>query len=56
MIDKIARDFSLGEFESAYPYLSEDIKWHVVGESTTQGRERSYHGTLSTESGFFRFN
>ena len=39
MIDKIARDFSLGEFESAYSYLSEDIKWHVVGESKTQGRE-----------------
>lgn len=63
MIDKIARDFSLGEFESAYSYLSEDIKWHVVGESKTQGREaviarcketRAYFDSINTDFTVFK--
>lgn len=63
MIEKIARDFSLGEFESAYSYLSEDIKWHVVGESKTQGREaiiarcketRTYFDSINTDFTVFK--
>ena len=63
MIDKIARDFSLGEFESAYSYLSEDIKWLVVGESKTQGREaviarcketRAYFDSINTDFTVFK--
>lgn len=63
MIEKIARDFSLGEFESAYSYLSEDIKWHVVGESKTQGREaviarcketRAYFDSIKTDFTVFK--
>ena len=63
MIDKIARDFSVGEFESAYSYLSEDIKWLVVGESKTQGREaviarcketRAYFDSINTDFTVFK--
>ncbi|HLR59538.1 MAG TPA: nuclear transport factor 2 family protein [Pseudogracilibacillus sp.] len=58
MIEKIARDFSVGEFDSAYSYLSEDIKWHVVGESTILGSEavierckqsRTYFDSIKTD-------
>ncbi|MFL2135691.1 nuclear transport factor 2 family protein [Ruoffia sp. FAM 24228] len=63
MLEKIARDFSVGEFESAYTFLSEDIKWHVVGESTTQGREdvmercqqsRDYFDSIETDFTVFK--
>ena len=34
----IAESFSNGIFELAYPYLSENIEWNVIGESQFKGK------------------
>ncbi len=38
-IQEIAMAFSGGHFEAAYPYLSENIVWRVVGEDIFSGKE-----------------
>lgn len=35
---EIAVSFSNGNFETTFPYLSEGIVWHVVGENTFKGK------------------
>jgi hypothetical protein len=36
---QIAEAFSNGNFELAFPYLSEKITWNVVGENVFKGKE-----------------
>jgi hypothetical protein len=38
-IQQTAKSFSGGEFELAYPYLSEDVEWHIFGERTLLGKK-----------------
>lgn len=35
---EIAEAFSTGNFELAFPYLSEKISWNVIGENVFQGK------------------
>lgn len=35
---EIAVFFSNGNFETTFPYLSESIVWHIVGENTFKGK------------------
>jgi ketosteroid isomerase-like protein len=35
---QIAESFSAGNFETAYPYLAENVVWAVPGENTFSGR------------------
>jgi SnoaL-like domain len=35
---QIAEAFSGGKFEFAYPYLSDDIKWNIVGDKILSGK------------------
>lgn len=36
---KIAEAFSNGNFEVAFPYLSETIEWNKIGEETLMGKD-----------------
>ncbi|WP_422348722.1 hypothetical protein [Flagellimonas sp.] len=36
--EEIAVSFSNGNFETTFPYLSESIVWHIVGENTFKGK------------------
>lgn len=36
---QIAEAFSNGNFESAYPYLAENVLWVIVGENSFQGKK-----------------
>jgi hypothetical protein len=56
-IQQIAMAFSCGQFETAYPYLSSNIQWRVVGENSFTGKEAvikncesvaAYFKTIST--------
>ena len=38
-IEEMARAFSGHAFESAYPYLDEDVSWTLVGERELRGKE-----------------
>ncbi len=55
---QIAESFSLGNFESTFPYLSNEIKWNIVGEQKIEGKDAlvqhceqvaSYFNSVSTE-------
>ncbi len=37
---EIAESFSNGKFEVAFPYLSENITWNVIGENIFNGKEK----------------
>jgi ketosteroid isomerase-like protein len=36
---QIAAAFSTGRFNDCYPYLANDVSWHVVGEHLLQGKD-----------------
>jgi len=38
-LQQIAASFSVGDFEKAYPYFSENITWDVVGENSFTGKK-----------------
>ena len=38
-IDQIAEAFSTHRFAATYPYLSDDIKWNIVGGEELVGRD-----------------
>ena len=38
-IGKIAQTFSLGQFNSVFQYLTEDIEWHIIGEQHLKGMD-----------------
>jgi hypothetical protein len=38
-IDQIAEAFSNHRFAATYPYLSDDIKWNIVGDEELVGRD-----------------
>ena len=38
-IEKIAQTFSLGQFNSVFQYLTEDIEWHIIGEQHLKGMD-----------------
>ncbi len=55
---EIAVSFSNGNFETTFPYLSENITWHVIGEILFQGKSEvmanckqtsEYFKTVQTE-------
>ena len=37
--EQIAEAFSRHDFEASYPYLTEDIRWNIVGERLVEGKE-----------------
>jgi ketosteroid isomerase-like protein len=38
-IQQIAAAFSCGEFDKVYPYMADDISWHIIGENSFVGKE-----------------
>lgn len=36
---EIAKAFSNGNFELAYPYLAETVEWHIIGEGSFSGKQ-----------------
>jgi hypothetical protein len=38
-IKEIALAFSGGKFEIAYPFLTDDTQWHIIGEKTLKGKD-----------------
>jgi ketosteroid isomerase-like protein len=38
--EQIAEVFSHHDFEAAYPYLRDDVRWNIVGERPVEGKER----------------
>jgi hypothetical protein len=36
---EIAENFSRHHFENTYPYFSENIQWHLIGDKTLLGKE-----------------
>jgi limonene-1,2-epoxide hydrolase len=38
--EQIAEAFSRHDFEAAYPYLTDDIRWNLVGERRVEGKEK----------------
>jgi hypothetical protein len=38
-IKKISEDFSRHHFEQTYPYLSDTIQWHLIGDKVLVGKE-----------------
>lgn len=62
-IDGIARAFSGHDFKAAYPYLTDDVSWAVVGDMHLTGRDdvigaceqaAAYLAELTTEFRRFR--
>jgi limonene-1,2-epoxide hydrolase len=37
--EQISEAFSHHDFEAAYPYLTDDIRWNLVGERLVEGKE-----------------
>jgi limonene-1,2-epoxide hydrolase len=37
--EQIAEAFSHHDFEAAYPYLTDDLRWNMVGERLVEGKE-----------------
>lgn len=37
---QIAEAFSHHDFEAAYPYLTEDVRWNIVGQRRVEGKEK----------------
>lgn len=38
-IEQIARSFSSHAFEDTYPYLSDEVRWTVVGGELLEGKD-----------------
>ena len=38
--EQIAKAFSHHDFEAAYPYLTDDVRWNLVGERLVEGKEQ----------------
>jgi limonene-1,2-epoxide hydrolase len=38
--EQIAEAFSHHDFEAAYPYLADDVRWNLVGERLVEGKEK----------------
>ncbi|KGL45671.1 hypothetical protein BMT55_15505 [Listeria newyorkensis] len=49
----IAESFSMGRFEEIYPYLSDSIEWHIIGEGTITGIENVI-GKCEETSAYFK--
>jgi hypothetical protein len=61
--EQIAEAFSRHDFEASYPYLAEDVRWNMVGESLVEGKENvisvcresaAYLTSVTTDFGKFR--
>ena len=61
--EQIAEVFSHHDFEAAYPYLRDDVRWNIVGERPVEGKERviavcresaAYLTGVTTDFGKFR--
>ncbi len=52
-IQQIAKAFSNGQFEPAYPFLAENIQWTVVGENYFDGKKAVMENCEQT-SAYFR--
>jgi len=61
--EQIAEAFSRHDFEASYPYLAEDVRWNIVGESLVEGKENvisvcresaAYLTGVTTDFGKFR--
>ena len=61
--EQIAEAFSHHDFEAAYPYLTDDIRWNLVGERRVEGKEKviavcresaAYLTGVTTDFGKFR--
>jgi len=38
--EQISEAFSHHDFEAAYPYLADDVRWNLVGERLVEGKEQ----------------
>jgi limonene-1,2-epoxide hydrolase len=38
--EQIAEAFSRHDFEAAYPYLADDVRWNMVGERLVESKEK----------------
>ena len=38
--EQIAEAFSHHDFEATYPYLTDDVRWNIVGERLVEGKEK----------------
>jgi limonene-1,2-epoxide hydrolase len=38
--EQIAEAFSHHDFEATYPYLTDDVRWNIVGERLVEGKEQ----------------
>ena len=37
-IEKIAQEFSIGNFDSIFQYLSENVQWNIIGQASFKGK------------------
>ena len=37
-IEKIAQEFSIGNFGSIFHYLSENVQWNIIGQNSFEGK------------------
>jgi limonene-1,2-epoxide hydrolase len=37
--EQIAEAFSRHDFEASFPYLAQNVRWNIVGESLVEGKE-----------------
>ena len=37
-IEKIAKEFSIGNFDSIFHYLSENVQWNIIGQNSFEGK------------------
>jgi limonene-1,2-epoxide hydrolase len=38
--EQISEAFSHHDFEAAYPYLTDDVRWNIVGQRPIEGKEK----------------
>jgi len=38
--EQISEAFSRHDFEAAYPYLTDDVRWNIVGQRRVEGKEK----------------
>lgn len=48
----VAKAFSNGEFQTAFPYLDEDVIWTIVGENQFVGKQAVVENCLQVEQYF----
>lgn len=49
---EIAESFSTGKFESAFPYLSDDVVWRLVGDTEIIGKSEVVSNCLKASEYF----